>query len=136
MAESQVTPTHIEMSNQRAAELTAARVRIARLRRRLSLYQAENARMRAHAEMALNEVRTADAHALVAALLTEGEDDEITRLRERIGEVIGARGLEALSAAALGVDPAEIEVSNERAAQATQSTDPEPFTGQGNRLGE
>ena len=68
MAESQVTPTEIEISNQRAAELTAARVRIARLRRRLSLYQAENARMRAHAEMALNEGRTADrAHALLAA---------------------------------------------------------------------
>ena len=69
-----------------------------------------------------------------ALTTTEGEEDDemITRLRERFGEVIGARGLEALSAAALGVDPAE--VSNERAAQATQSTDPEPFTGQGNRL--
>ena len=115
MAESPVTPTDIEISNQRAAALTAARARIARLRRRLSLYQAENARMRAHAEMALNEGRTADAHALLAALLTEGEDDEITRLRERIGEVIGARGLAILSEAARYADA---------------------FTGEGHRLGD
>ena len=54
--------------------------------------------------MALNHGRTADAHALMAALLTEGEDDEITRLRERIGEVIGARGLEILSEAARYAD--------------------------------
>ena len=53
--------------------------------------------MRAHAEMAPNHGRTADANALMAALLTEGEDDEITRLRERIGELIGARGLDMLS---------------------------------------
>ena len=79
MAESPVTPTDIEISNQRAAALTAARARIARLRRRLSLYKAENARMRAHGEMALNEGRTG------------------ARLRERIGELIGARGLEMLS---------------------------------------
>ena len=94
MAESQVTPTDIE----RAAELTAAAsAEIRRLRAEIARMRAEIARMRAHAEMALNEGRTADAHALMAALLTEGEDDEITRLRERIGEVIGARGLEMLS---------------------------------------
>ena len=86
----QPTAMDIEISNQRASELTAARAEIARL-------QAENARLRAHAEQALNHGRAADAHALMAALLTEGEDGEITRLRERIGEVIGARGLEQLS---------------------------------------
>ena len=96
------------------------------------MYQAENARMRAHAEMALNHGRTADANALMAALLTEGEDDEITRLRERIGEVIGARGLAILSEAARYADME----ARQAMAQATQSTDPEPFTGQGNRLGE
>ena len=61
------TTLDVEISNQRAAELTAAAsAEIGRL-------LAENARMRAHAEMALNEGRTADAHALMAALLTEGE---------------------------------------------------------------
>ena len=40
----------------------------------------------------------------MAAVLTEGEDDEITRLRERIGEVIGARGLAILSEAARYAD--------------------------------
>ena len=114
------------------AKLTAARVRIARLRRRLSQYKAENARLRAHAEMALYHGRAADASALMAALLTEGEDDEITRLRERIGEVIGARGLAILSEAARYADME----ARQAMAQATQSTDPEPFTGQGNRLGE
>ena len=104
----QPTPTDIEISNQRAAELTAARAEIARL-------QAENARLRAYAEQALNHGWRADASALMAALLTEGEDDEITRLRERIGEVIGARGLAILSEAARYADA---------------------FTGQGNRLGE
>ncbi len=68
----------------------------------------------------------------MAALLTEGEDDEITRLRERIGEVIGARGLAILSEAARYADME----AREAMPQATQSTDPEPFTGQGNRLGE
>ena len=47
MAEAQVTPTDIEISNQRAAELTAARRAVARLRRRLSQYKAENERLRA-----------------------------------------------------------------------------------------
>ena len=120
----QPTATDIEISNQRAAELTEARAEIARL-------QAENARLRAHAEQALNHGRRADASALMAALLTEGEDDEITRLRERIGEVIGARGLAILSEAAWYAD-----MEAQAMAQATQSTDPEPFTGQGNRLGE
>ena len=87
MAESQVTPTDIE----RAAELTAAAS--AEIRRLL----AEIERLRAHAEQALNHGRAADASALMAALLTEGEDDEITRIRGRIDELIGARGLEMLS---------------------------------------
>ena len=102
------------------------------MRRRLSQYKAENERLRAHAEQALNHGRAADASALMAALLTEGEDDEITRLRERIGEVIGARGLAILSEAARYADME----ARQAMAQATQSTDPEPFTGQGNRLGE
>ena len=123
--DAETTATDNEISNQRAAELTAARAEIARL-------QAENARLRAHAEQALNHGQAADAHALMAALLTEGEDDDITRLRERIGEVIGARGLAILSEAARYADME----ARQAMAQATQSTDPEPFTGQGNRLGE
>ena len=119
MAESQVTPTDIE----RAAELTAAAS--AEIRRLL----AENERLRAHAEQALNHGRAADASALMAALLTEGEDDEITRLRERIGEVIGARGLAILSEAARYAD--------ELAPVWLPCFAPQqPFTGQGNRLGE
>ena len=43
--------------------------------------------------------------------------------------MIGAWGLAILSEAARYADM-------EAMAQATQSTDPEPFTGQGNRLGE
>ena len=121
----QPTAMDIEISNQRAAELTEANAEIARL-------QAENARLRAHAEQALNHDFEANACALMAALLmTEGgEDDEITRLRERIGEVIGARGLAILSEAAWYADME----ARQAMAQATQST--EPFTGQGNRLGE
>ena len=126
----QPTAMDIDISNERAAELTEARAEIARL-------QAEIAQLREWACQAFYyRMERAHVAMLMEALtMTEGEeDDELSRLRERIGEVIGSRGLEALSAAALGVDPAE--VSNERAAQATQSTDPEPFTGQGNRLGE
>ena len=54
--ESQVTPMDIEISNERAAELTAARAEIARLRasisvlrRRLSQYQEVNTRLLAPA---------------------------------------------------------------------------------------
>ena len=122
----QPTAMDIEISNQRASELTEARAEIARL-------QAENARLREWAEQALNYEQRGNAAALMAALLTEGEeDDEITRLRERIGEVIGARGLALLSEAARYADME----ARQAMAQATQSTDPEPFTGQGNRLGE
>ena len=90
----QPTAMDIEISNQRASELTEARAEIARL-------QAENTRLRAQA---LNHVWRANASALMAALLTEGEDDEITRLRERNNEVIGARGLAILSEAARYAD--------------------------------
>ena len=122
--DAETTATDNEISNQRAAELTAARAETARL-------QAENARLRALAEQALNDEWRANASALMAALLQpEGEDDEITRLRERIGEVIGARGLAILSEAAWYADME----ARQAMAQATQST--EPFTGQGNRLGE
>ena len=105
----QPTAMDIEISNQRAAELTAARAETARL-------QAENARLRALAEQALNDEWRANASALMASLLQpEGEDDEITRLRERNGEVIGARGLAILSEAARYADA---------------------FTGEGHRLGD
>ena len=65
--DAETTATDNQISNQRAAELTAARAETARL-------QAENARLREWAEQALNAELRANAAALMAALLQpEGE---------------------------------------------------------------
>ena len=122
MAESQVTPMDIEISNERAAELTAAREQIARLTASISVLRTHITRL----EAGITATRDELSHGLREA---RAEFD-------RVGPEFG------IDAYYVVVNHMEdVQIGLARLQPATKGKgkgrgSPQPFTGQGHRLGE